>query len=109
MLVSALIKVGEVPRRIISFGVLVHGNPLLIVLPPSSNYDERPITRVYSTAAAESLPVMSDVNIEDVYLAGYSKSKSDSEDDPSCLTSSVVDGESSPPNKRTPSARFQQR
>ena len=72
MPISALIEVGEFPRSTI--WVMVHGDPLIIVLhcPSvlSSNNGERPVSPVDSTAHAESLQVMKDVNIEDVYSAG---------------------------------------
>ena len=92
---SALIEVGEFPRRyapgirsiqwhyffiIYLFadsptkssdtGVLVHGNPFFIVLPISSSNDELPVSTVYSTALSELLQVTRDINIEDVYFAG---------------------------------------
>ena len=91
--------------------VLVHGNPFSNVLPLSSNYDKRPVSSVNSTALTESLRVVMDDNIYDVYLAGYVNSNFDTEADPSRRTSSVVvcDLELSPPNKRTPSGTFQQR
>ena len=66
---SALIEVGEFPRRY-AMRVLVHSNPFFYVGPNSSNYDERPVSSVYSTAFPESLRVMRDVNIEVVYIAG---------------------------------------
>ena len=61
MLISALIEVREVPRS--TGRVLVHGNPFSIVIIVSSNYDELPVSPVYSTAISESLQVMKDVNI----------------------------------------------
>ena len=52
MIISALIEAGEVRRS--TRRVLVHGNPFSIVIIVSSNYDELPVSRVYSTAISES-------------------------------------------------------
>ena len=52
MIISALIEAGEVRRS--TRRVLVHGNPFSIVIIVSSNYDELPVSRVYSTAMSES-------------------------------------------------------
>ena len=71
-ILSALIEIGEFPRSTI--WVMVHGNPIIIVFycPSvlSSNNGERPVSPVDSTAHPESLRVMRDIDIEDVYIAG---------------------------------------